>query len=143
MEKVAVSVVHQPVDASPLFTPFRVGRLTLDNRFVMAPMGRSSAQDGVLSPAYAPYYARRAAGGAALIIGEATAVDHPTAMHMHTSSTIHGRGADAWATEIGSASPRQTDSTNASISLAAGTLPTTLHTRRTPHPPPNPPQTTP
>jgi len=97
MEKVAVSVVHQPVDASPLFTPFRVGRLTLDNRFVMAPMGRSSAQDGVLSPAYAPYYARRAAGGAALIIGEATAVDHPTAMHMHTSSTIHGRGAEAWA----------------------------------------------
>src|SRR3546814_20564992 len=62
----------------------------------MAPMGRSSAQDGVLSPAYAPYYARRAAGGAALIIGEATAVDHPTAMHMHTSSTIHGRGAEAW-----------------------------------------------
>src|SRR3546814_9141078 len=85
MEKVAVSVVHQPVDASPLFTPFRVGRLTLDNRFVMAPMGRSSAQDGVLSPAYAPYYARRAAGGAALIIGEATAVDHPPAMHMPTS----------------------------------------------------------
>src|SRR3546814_20880069 len=63
----------------------------------MAPMGRSSAQDGVLSPAYAPYYARRAAGGAALIIGEATAVDHPTAMHMHTSSTIHGRCAEAWA----------------------------------------------
>src|SRR3546814_14466598 len=96
MEKVAVSVVHQPVDASPLFTPFRVGRLTLDNRFVMAPMGRSSAQDGVLSPAYAPYYARRAAGGAALIIGEATAVDHPTAMHMHPNSTIHGRGPETW-----------------------------------------------
>src|SRR3546814_14821027 len=88
--------------------------LTLDNRFVMAPMGRSSAQDGVLSPAYAPYYARRAAGGAALIIGEATAVDHPTAMHMHTSSTIHGRGAEAWAkvaeavhAEIGRATCRE------------------------------------
>lgn len=99
MGEAAVSVgnSNERVDPSPLFTPFRIGRLTLKNRFVMAPMGRSSAQDGVLSPAYAPYYARRAAGGAALIIGEATAVDHPTAMHMRTSSTIHGAGADAWA----------------------------------------------
>ena len=99
MGEAAVSVgnSNERIDPSPLFTPFRIGRLTLKNRFVMAPMGRSSAQDGVLSPAYAPYYARRAAGGAALIIGEATAVDHPTAMHMRTSSTIHGAGADAWA----------------------------------------------
>ncbi|WP_260583659.1 12-oxophytodienoate reductase [Sphingopyxis sp. PET50] len=82
---------------SPLFTPLQIGRLTLGNRFVMAPMGRGSASDGVLSPAYAPYYARRAAGGAGLVIGEATAIDHPTAMHMRTSSTIYGQGAEAWA----------------------------------------------
>ncbi|HMO74640.1 MAG TPA: 12-oxophytodienoate reductase [Sphingopyxis sp.] len=97
MGEAAVSVSHQRVDASPLFTPFRIGRMTLKNRFVMAPMGRSSARDGILSPAYAPYYARRAAGGTALIIGEATAIGHPTAMHMRTSSTIDGAGAEAWA----------------------------------------------
>lgn len=82
---------------SKLFSPITIGRMTLDNRFVMAPMGRSSAPGGVLSPAYAPYYRRRAAGGTALIIGEATAIDHPTAQHMTTSSTIYGAGAEAWA----------------------------------------------
>lgn len=87
----------QPLDVSPLFTPLTIGRLTLQNRFVMAPMGRGSASDGVLSPGYAPYYARRAEGGAGLVIGEATAIDHPTAMHMRTSSTIYGAGAEAWA----------------------------------------------
>ncbi|MEZ5709776.1 MAG: 12-oxophytodienoate reductase [Blastomonas sp.] len=97
MTKADMLADHEQIDASPLFTPFKLGRLTLRNRFVMAPMGRSSAQDGVLSDAYAPYYARRAAGGAALVIGEATAVDHPTAMHMATSSNIHGKGAEAWA----------------------------------------------
>src|SRR3546814_6338980 len=56
------TLADTPFPYTTRFRSFRVGRLTLDNRFVMAPMGRSSAQDGVLSPAYAPYYARRAAG---------------------------------------------------------------------------------
>lgn len=54
---------------SPLFTPVRVGRLTLPNRLVMAPMTRSRADDaGVPGDLASIYYAQRA--GAGLIITE-------------------------------------------------------------------------
>lgn len=54
---------------SQLFTSVRIGRLTLPNRFVMAPMTRSRADDGgVPDDLVATYYAQRA--GAGLIITE-------------------------------------------------------------------------
>lgn len=54
----------------PLETPVRVGRLTLPNRLVMAPMTRSRADatTGVPSDLVATYYAQRA--GAGLIVTE-------------------------------------------------------------------------
>lgn len=54
----------------PLETPVRVGRLTLPNRLVMAPMTRSRADDttGVPRDLVATYYAQRA--GAGLIVTE-------------------------------------------------------------------------
>jgi 2,4-dienoyl-CoA reductase-like NADH-dependent reductase (Old Yellow Enzyme family) len=63
--------------AAPLFQPLSVRGLTLPNRTVMAPMGRMFAQQGVPHPDAAAYYARRAQGGAGLIITEATGIDHP------------------------------------------------------------------
>jgi len=54
---------------SPLFTSVRIGRHTLPNRLVMAPMTRSRADDdGVSSDLAATYYAQRASAG--LIITE-------------------------------------------------------------------------
>ena len=54
---------------SQLFTPVRIGRLTLPNRFVMAPMTRSRADDaGVPDDLVVTYYAQRADAG--LIITE-------------------------------------------------------------------------
>ena len=54
---------------SQLFTPVRIGRHTLPNRLVMAPMTRSRADDdGVHSDLAALYYAQRASAG--LIITE-------------------------------------------------------------------------
>lgn len=54
---------------SPLFTPAQVGRYTLANRMVMAPMTRSRADDdGVQSELAVTYYGQRA--GAGLIITE-------------------------------------------------------------------------
>jgi len=56
---------------SPLFTPIRVGRYTLPNRLVMAPMTRSRAGfDGTPSELAAEYYAQRA--GVGLIVTEGT-----------------------------------------------------------------------
>ena len=54
---------------SLLFTPVRIGRLTLPNRLIMAPMTRSRADDdGVPSKLVETYYAQRT--GAGLIITE-------------------------------------------------------------------------
>ncbi|MBW8850413.1 MAG: alkene reductase [Xanthomonadales bacterium] len=58
----------------PLFTPARVGRLSLPNRIVMAPMtrARSSQPGNVPNALMAGYYAQRA--GAGLIVTEATQI---------------------------------------------------------------------
>ena len=58
-----------------LFRPFTLGALRLPNRVVMSPMGRLFCADGVLSPGYPAYYARRVTGGTPLIIGEAAGID--------------------------------------------------------------------
>ncbi len=57
----------------PLFTPLRLGNLTLANRIVMAPLTRSRAGDGHVATALmAKYYAQRASAG--LIIAEASQI---------------------------------------------------------------------
>src|SRR5438067_7004634 len=70
-----------PTSASvdPLFRPFVLHDLTLDNRIVMAPMTRSSSPGGVPTEAVAAYYRRRAEGGVGLIVTEGTWVPHPSA----------------------------------------------------------------
>lgn len=61
---------------SQLFTPVRIGRYTLPNRLVMAPMTRSRADDaGIPGELVATYYAQRS--GAGLIISEGV---YPSAM---------------------------------------------------------------
>lgn len=61
---------------SKLFTPVQIGRYTLPNRLVMAPMTRSRSDEaGVPSDLVATYYEQRAAAG--LIIAEGT---FPSAM---------------------------------------------------------------
>lgn len=53
-----------------LFTPFRLGSLTLPNRIVMAPMTRSFSLGNVPGDDVAAYYRRRAEGGVGLILSE-------------------------------------------------------------------------
>ena len=64
-----------------LFTPLRVGRVELRNRIVQTGHVTGMAQNGVPGDDLQAYYRERAAGGVALIIGEAGSV-HPTAKHM-------------------------------------------------------------
>lgn len=68
-----------PVDVSPLFTPFTVRGMTLPNRFVMPGMQRGWCQGGMPDQRMVDYFRARAAGGVSLVITEACAVDHPTA----------------------------------------------------------------
>jgi N-ethylmaleimide reductase len=59
--------------SGPLFLPFRLGNIELNNRLVMAPMTRSRAlAHNVPNPAAVTYYAQRASAG--LIVTEATQV---------------------------------------------------------------------
>ena len=62
-----------------MFSPIRIGNMTVKNRFVVPPMGNNFANtDGTLSGRSLAYYATRAKGGFGLITIEATVVD-PTA----------------------------------------------------------------
>lgn len=78
-----------------LFTPVRIGRYSIPNRLIMAPMTRSRAdEDGVPSDLSVIYYAQRASAG--LIISEGV---FPSAMgkgYVHTPGIETGTQVAAW-----------------------------------------------
>ncbi|KAL5336896.1 hypothetical protein BJX70DRAFT_409559 [Aspergillus crustosus] len=57
-----------------LFTPLQIRTLTLQNRFVVSPMGTWSASHGHLTPFHLAHYGQFALRGAALVLIEATSV---------------------------------------------------------------------
>ncbi|MDE1153028.1 MAG: NADH:flavin oxidoreductase/NADH oxidase [Micavibrio sp.] len=59
---------------TPLFTPFKMRNLTLRNRIGISPMCQYSAVDGFANDWHLAHLGARAAGGAGLIIMEATGV---------------------------------------------------------------------
>src|ERR1700689_3083214 len=77
-----------------LFSPFRLGRLALPNRVVMAPMTRNRAGPGNAPTALnATHYAQRASAG--LIISEATQVSpqglgYPGTPGIHSAAQVAG-----------------------------------------------------
>lgn len=58
----------------PMFTPFRLRSLVLDNRVVVAPMCQYSAEDGRIDDWHLVHLGSRALGGAGLVITEMTDV---------------------------------------------------------------------
>src|SRR5271154_607139 len=60
-----------------LFTPLRIGSITVPNRIVFAAHLTNYAEDGLPTEQHAAYYEARAAGGAGLIITEEHST-HPT-----------------------------------------------------------------
>lgn len=82
---------------SVLFTPFALKQTVFRNRWVMPAMQRGMCSQGAPSAELAAYYRRRAEGGAALIIGESAAVDHPSATVQPTSAHLKPATSDAWA----------------------------------------------
>jgi len=84
------------MNLSPLFTPFQIGKLTLRNRFILPAMQRELSPGGVPSVEMAEYYRRRIEGGLSLIIGEATAINHPSSTHYTKYARLHGPALDGW-----------------------------------------------
>ncbi len=62
------------VTRAPMFTPFKLGALTLDNRVVVSPMAQYRAVDGTPGDWHFVHYAERAKGGAGLVMTEMTCV---------------------------------------------------------------------
>src|SRR5215475_4315790 len=60
-----------------LFSPLRIGPLTVRNRIVFSAHLTNYAEDGLPSQQHADYYAARASGGAGLVITEEHST-HPT-----------------------------------------------------------------
>ncbi|MDB5985176.1 MAG: putative oxidoreductase [Nevskia sp.] len=88
-----MSVNAAPSTYAALFERVSLGSLTLPNRIVMAPMTREFAVAGVLSAEAPAYYARRARGGAGLIITEGTAIPHPVAQQSRRIPHLYGDAA--------------------------------------------------
>lgn len=62
-----------------LFSSLKIGRLSLRNRIVMAPIDTNLAdENGQVTDALLAFYDRRAVGGVAMIIVENSQVDYPT-----------------------------------------------------------------
>lgn len=62
------------INTPPMFTPYRLGKLLLDNRVVVSPMSQYSSDDGIPNDWHVVHYGSRALGGAGLIIAEMTNV---------------------------------------------------------------------
>ena len=64
--------VNEP--APPMFAPFRLREMELENRVVVSPMAMYSAVDGIPNDFHLVHYGARAGGGAGLIYTEMTCV---------------------------------------------------------------------
>jgi len=84
-------------DPAILFTPITLNRTTFRNRWVMPAMQRGMCEAGAPTAELAAYYARRAQGGVALVIGESAAIDHPSATVQPTSARLTLDTRDGWA----------------------------------------------
>jgi 2,4-dienoyl-CoA reductase-like NADH-dependent reductase (Old Yellow Enzyme family) len=70
----ADAVHDREVPEVDLLTPLTIGAVTLRNRMVMSPMCQYSAEEGMANDWHLVHLGSRAAGGAALVMVEATAV---------------------------------------------------------------------
>ncbi len=85
------------MDLKSLFSPFEYKGLSLKNRFVMAPMTRAFAKDGVPDTEIAGYYKRRAEGEVGLILTEGTVIDRVASKNLKDIPDFYGKQAlDGW-----------------------------------------------
>ncbi|WP_127587926.1 NADH:flavin oxidoreductase [Paenibacillus koleovorans] len=86
--------------SSPLFTPFSIGKLTLPNRIVMAPMTRTFSPNGMPGANVAQYYRRRAENGVGLIITEGTVINHPSSADHPNVPQLFGSALQGWSSVV-------------------------------------------
>lgn len=71
-----------------VWTPVRIGPVTVKNRLVMASTTSALGQDGFVTDRNCAYYARRARGGVGMVVTEALHV-HPTSNIGYNNLAVH------------------------------------------------------
>ncbi|WP_135554744.1 NADH:flavin oxidoreductase [Paenibacillus cymbidii] len=94
------NAIAVPPTVQPLFTPYSIGKLTLPNRIVMAPMTRTFSPHGMPGADVAQYYRRRAENGVGLIVTEGTVINHPSAADHPNVPQFYGRALDGWSSVV-------------------------------------------
>ncbi|KAF2280050.1 FMN-linked oxidoreductase [Westerdykella ornata] len=85
------------MSTSRLFTPVKVGNVTLQNRIAMAPLTRFRADDNhVPLPFVVDYYAQRASVPGTLLITEATFIDPKNGGYPNVPGIYNQAQIDAW-----------------------------------------------
>ena len=81
---------------APMFQPFRLRSLTLDNRVVVSPMCQYSAQDGMPNDWHLVHYGSRAIGGAGLMFTEMTDVSEKARISLGCAGMYSDAHERAW-----------------------------------------------
>jgi anthraniloyl-CoA monooxygenase len=90
----ATAPSHAPVP--PMFTPFRLRSLTLENRVVVAPMDMYCADDGTPNDFHLVHLGARALGGAGLVMTEMTCVSPEARITLGCTGMYNEAHIDAW-----------------------------------------------
>lgn len=80
----------------PMFTPFRLRGLRLENRVVLSPMDMYSAVDGVPNDFHLVHLGSRAMGGAGLLVTEMTCVSPEARITLGCTGMYAPEHVDAW-----------------------------------------------
>lgn len=88
--------VPQDVPPPPMFTPFRLRGLTLENRVVVSPMCQYSAKDGIPGEWHLVHLGSRAIGGAGLVFAEMTAISEKARITPGCTGIYNEQHAKAW-----------------------------------------------
>jgi anthraniloyl-CoA monooxygenase len=80
----------------PLFTPFKVRDLVLENRVVVSPMCMYSAEDGTPNDWHLVHLGSRAVGGAGLVMAEMTNVSREARITRGCTGLYKEEHAEAW-----------------------------------------------
>src|SRR5499433_743924 len=80
----------------PMFQPFRLRYLTLENRLVVSPMCQYSAQDGMPNDWHLVHYGSRAIGGAGLMFTEMTDVSKEARISLGCAGMYSDAHEAAW-----------------------------------------------
>jgi len=91
-----VSVPRDPAPPPPMFTPFRLRDLVLENRVVVSPMCQYSAVDGMPDDWHLVHLGSRAMGGAGLVFAEMTNVSPEARISPGCAGLYSEAHATAW-----------------------------------------------